>query len=664
MLDGRRVAGAALLLLPAGLTAFFAFNSGGFYPGPPAYVAVLLCIVLALRATLGRNLFVGAGPNVSIASGALGVYALLTLVSQIWSHAPGTALEEFDRALVYLLVFVLFASIAHSPERLAWILRILGLAIFVICTCGLTTRLLPHLWPTTPGLANNRLSFPVTYWNALGILGAMGVVIAAHISSDVRERPIVRVLAAASIPILATTIYFTFSRGGIAGTFIGLIVYALIARPKLLLSTAIAVVPTAAIALKIAYDANLLATQTPTTSGAVAQGRHVAVAVILCVAVTAAVRGGLALMVDSHLARFAIARNAQARVRRLSWGTLIAALAIAGIALNGAIVNQYHRFLRSAQPGSPADLRARLTDPGNNGRIDMWRVAWHQFERTPLVGKGAGTFANTWAQYRPTQDFVVDAHSLYLETLDELGIVGFLLLVGVILAILISTASRARGPTRPLYAATFAVMLIWALHAGIDWDWEMPVVTLPFFALGGFMLSRPVPGSSAADEPSSPTSGPPPYTRVLVGLGCLLLAVAPTYMWLSQRRLDQATTAFAQRNCRAATDSALSSISILGNRPEPYEVISYCDIRRDMPDMAIAMINKAISLDPNNWNYTYDLAVMRASAGLDPMAAAHKALSLDPREPLVQQMVQTFAGGNRASWERDGKTIGDGFTTL
>ncbi len=46
------------------------------------------------------------------------------------------------------------------------------------------------------------------------------------------------------------------------------------------------------------------------------------------------------------------------------------------------------------------------------------------------------------------------------------------------------------------------------------------------------------------------------------------------------------------------------------------------------------------------------------------MAAAHKALSLDPREPLVQQMVKTFAGGNRASWESDGKQIADGFTTL
>lgn len=55
---------------------------------------------------------------------------------------------------------------------------------------------------------------------------------------------------------------------------------------------------------------------------------------------------------------------------------------------------------------------------------------------------------------------------------------------------LVRTAARARGPDRSMYAAVFTVMLLWALHTGIDWDWEMPAITLPFFALGGFMLSR------------------------------------------------------------------------------------------------------------------------------------------------------------------------------
>jgi O-antigen ligase len=619
-----------------------------------------------LRVTIARNPFEGAGPGMSFGACVLAAYALLTLVSQAWSHAPARALVEFDLALVYLLALVLFGSLGHSRERLVWLLRVLAVTIVVICACGLITRLLPHVWPTTPDIANRRLSFPLTYWNALGVFGAFGVVLCLHLASDIREAPLTRVLAAIAIPIVATTIYFTFSRGGIAAAVLGVIVYALIARPKGLLSTAVAAVPTTAVALKVAYDANLLATPDPTTAAAVVQGKHVAIAVIGCAAVAGLIRGLLAIALDPRLERFTLARRSQVLSRRIGWSTLAALIVALVIAFNGALAHEYHRFVNPAPVGNASDLRARLTDPGNNGRLDLWRVGWHQFERKPLLGHGAGTFANTWAQYRIDSDFVLDAHSLYIETLDELGLVGFLLLVGVIVLVLVRTAARARGPDRPLYAAALAVMLLWALHAGIDWDWEMPVVTLPFFALGGFMLARRIeaPASAPVEGSLAPRRWITPYARTLVGLGCLLLAVAPAYVWLSQLRLDQATAAFAQGDCRAATRSAISSISILGNRPDPYEVISYCDIRRDMPQLAIATIQKAISLDPNNWNFRYDLAVMRASAGLNPMAAIRKAISLDPRESLVQDALHAFAAGGPIQWQRAGKAIADQFTTL
>lgn len=664
MADSRRLGGAALLLLPAGLVAFFAFNSGGFYPGPSAWIAVILCIVLVLRVTLADDPFGGAGWGLALAAGALSLYTLLTLLSQIWSHAPGTALEEFDRALVYLLVMLLCGSIPHTTRRQARMLQALALAIVVICACALVTRLLPHLWPITPEIANKRLSFPLTYWNALGLFGAFGVVLALHFASDAREALAIRVLAAASLPVLATTIYFTFSRGGIAAAVLGLILYVLIARPKALISGIVAAAPATAVALKFAYDANLLATPTPTTAAAVSQGRHVAVAVIACAAIAAALRLLLGLGLDGHLDRFAFREERQVHIRRFGWATLATAAVALIVAFNGAIAHEYHRFVNPASPGNSADLRTRLTDPGNNGRLDLWRVAWHQFQRAPVLGHGAGTFANTWAQYRINTQFVLDAHSLYLETLDELGIVGFVLLVGVILFALIRTAARARDANRPLYAATLAIMVIWSLHAGIDWDWEMPAVTLPFFALGGFALARPLISRTPGQPGAAASHAITPLVRVTVGLGCLVLAVAPAYMWLSQRRLNQAAAAFSNGNCQVATRDALASISVLGDRPEPYEVISYCDIRRDMPDLAIAMIQKAISLDPHNWNFHYDLAVMQASAGLDPTVALHKAASLNPREPLIQSAIQAFSGDDRSRWEQAGKSIADAFTSL
>lgn len=656
MLDSRRVAGAALLLLPAVLLLYFAFNSGGFDPGPPAYVAIVLCVVLLLRVTMAGNPFEGASRRLSLAVGAMALYTLLTLLSESWSHSPGHALIEFDWPLVYLLATVLFGSVAHSRERLTWILRALAMAIVLVCICGLITRVLPHVWPTTPGIANNRLSFPVSYWNVLGLLAALGLVLCLHFSSESREVPAARVASAAAIPILATTLFFTFSRGSILATVVAVVTYVLLGRPRLLLSGLIAVVPPTAVALIFAYDANLLATPDPTTASAVVQGHHVAVAVGLCVLAAGTIRLLLLRSFDDRLESFTLPPERRQRIVRAAWGSVAAAAVIAIVALSGTIVHQYHRFTRPGSAGSTADLRTRLTDPGNNGRLEMWHVAWHQFKSAPVLGHGAGTFQNAFAQHRMTDDFVLDAHSLYMETLDELGVIGFLLLTAVIVMFLVAAARRVRGPTRPLYAALFAILLAWALETGIDWDWEMPVVTLPFFALGGFVLAGPV-------NPPARTSLAP-QSRTLLGLGCILLAVAPTYVWLSQRKLAQAVHAFSQRDCITATRTAISSISTLGIRPEPYEILGFCDIRRDMPHLAVAAINRAVSLDPDNWNYRYGLALVRAAAGLDPRPAAGKALSLNPRDTLVQNAWNKFRRDSPAQWQADGKAIASQFTRL
>jgi tetratricopeptide (TPR) repeat protein len=340
------------------------------------------------------------------------------------------------------------------------------------------------------------------------------------------------------------------------------------------------------------------------------------------------------------------------------------AVIIALIALRGTLAHEYHGFTKPNPPHAVTDLRARLTDPGNDGRIPLWRVAWHRFQAHPVLGQGAGTFEISWDRYRSNGSyFVVNAHSLYLENLDELGIVGTGLLVAVIVAILLGTVARARGPDRPIYAAVFAVLLSWAVHAGVDWDWQMPVVTVVFFALGGFAVARSAPETAQAralEDRWAPSS----FTRTMMGIGCVLLAVAPTYMWFAQRDLNDASNSFNRRDCRAATRAAVSSISVLGNQAEPYEILGYCDIDADKPQLAIATMDKAVSLDPNNWIYRYGLAIMKAAAGQDPRGAARKALSLDPREPLVREEFTTLNEAKPSQWSRDGYKLAQAMTTL
>ena len=81
-----------------------------------------------------------------------------------------------------------------------------------------------------------------------------------------------------------------------------------------------------------------------------------------------------------------------------------------------------------------------------------------------------------------------DAHSLYVEALSELGPVGLALVLAIV-AIPIATAVRRRG--EPLVAVSGAAFAVFAVHAGLDWDWEMPVVTLVALGCAAAVVRHP-----------------------------------------------------------------------------------------------------------------------------------------------------------------------------
>ncbi len=292
-----------------------------------------------------------------------------------------------------------------------------------------------------------------------------------------------------------------------------------------------------------------------------------------------------------------------------------------------------------------ADLRERLTTPANNGRIDHWRTALIGFEVAPVRGTGAGTYALLWDQERQREYQVEDAHSLYLEMLAELGVVGLVLIVVVVGVVLIGLLLRVRGPSRGVAEGLLGAALTWVLHAGIDWDWEMPAVTVWFFAIGGLAVARRVTGGSDGDDARparTSAQGPPRLVRLLAALGCLLLAVVPARIALSAGALEDSARAFARGDCATAVDRALDATGTLAVRPEPFAILSYCDVRLGAPALGVRAMEKAVARDPHNWEYAYGLALVRASAGLDPRAAARRALALNPREGMVREMLARF----------------------
>ena len=192
----------ALMLLPGALIVFTAFNAGGYFPATPAIVCVVLTQILLVRILQARRPFEGFAPATLVAVAALGLYTLMTLASALWSHAASRALIEFDRAWMYLLILLLFGTVRASTENLRRLIWGLLAGASIVCLAGLTSRVLPNVLHTAPSVANQRLSYPVTYWNTLGLLAAMGIVLALHITCSLQERRPARILAAAVTPLL------------------------------------------------------------------------------------------------------------------------------------------------------------------------------------------------------------------------------------------------------------------------------------------------------------------------------------------------------------------------------------------------------------------------------------------------------------------------------
>jgi hypothetical protein len=630
--------------------AWLAFHAGGFFVDTTGTVAVALCIALVLRTTLAGRPAAGWGLPMVACAGALAGLGIWVLASALWSHAPARSLIEFDRVLLYAGVVALTGSAAVRVGDLAIALRWIAVALAAVCVAGLLSRLLPDVVPISSTFLRERLSFPLTYWNAMGIASALAMVLAVHHTASAGERGIVRVLAAALLPVFAVTLYFTFSRGAIFLVPFGVLAYVIAAQPRTLLTALPAAGLPTLIAVRAAYGNDLLARADYDTSArAVAQGHDLLLVVVAC-AVGAGLLRALALPLDRRLVAVRIDAR---RLRRARHGFLAGVLLVAivaGLAVDvpGRARQAYDTFTQGNFYSSTPDLRDRLTSTVDNGRIDNWRVALDAFRADPLLGTGAGTYRMSWELRRPPPPVqVIDGHSLYLETLSELGIPGLLLVLVAVGAPLAAAAARLRGPERHAHAALLATGGMLAVHAAVDWDWEMPALFVVLFGAGGVALAVRSGRERFGDLGR--------VTRIVIALGLLVLAVTPFLVTASQRALERSDAAFERRDCPAAIDSALDALGRLSVRAEPWEVIGYCDARLGSPELARTAMAAARRRDPDNWLYAYGTALVAAYTGVDPLPAAREAVALNPREPLARRLVARL---RRAKGPADWRRIG------
>ncbi len=639
-----------IALLPGALTIYLGFDGGGYFPPGTGVACAVLAIALVIRLTLAERPLEGFGLGAGLVTGAVALFAVWALVSSSWSDSPARAVAEFDRALLYMLMLALLATLPRTTETARIVMFGIAGGMTFVCMSGLATRVLPDVFPIAPNVLDQRLSYPVTYWNGVGLLAALSIVFATHLTCSAREHVAARVTAAAFLPLLAATLYFTFSRASIVVMVVGVLGYLVLARPRAFVPALIAVVPPTVIAVVWAYNAELLARPDPTTAGAVDQGHEVVIVLVLCALAAGAVRYALIRMgLDERFLRIDVPKRTRNVIVATTAGVLLLAAGTAWIAfdMNDRISRQYEKFKEGDVIRASEDARERLTAVGNNGRIQHWEEAIDAFSSDPLKGTGAGTYELTWAQNRPSDFTVRDGHSLYLETLSELGLVGGVLLVLTLGGILVALGMRAGGHGRSLWSALFIAGCVWALHAAQDWVWELPAVTAWLFAAGGIALARP-PGA-----PETRLVAPSRIARVVAALVVLALVVTPMLNAIADARLRDSVTAFKAGDCDTAIDKALSATSALGARPEPYAILAFCDVRLGDNVLAERMMRNAVERDPNNWVYHYGLALVLGAEGENPRAEIEEARRLNPREPRAIDAEEAFASTNDPEkWKR------------
>ena len=424
----------------------------------------------------------------------------------------------------------------------------------------------------------------------------------------------VRALAAATLPLLAATIYFTFSRGAWYALVLGLIAAIAVDPRRLqLIAVTLLLAPLTAVAILEVRRQPGLVTVGATLEQATHDG-HRLVPVLLALA---AASGLVALAAGIIERRVRFPRSVRVAFAIVLLAGLAAA--VAGIwHTEGSPVTLakrgWHAFQGTSNAGVNGNVGARLISLSADGRIPLWRVSWRDFEHAPILGQGAGTFWESWARYRTIPSDSTQAHSLYLGAMGELGIVGLvLLLVLVAVPVVAGVTARARGLVPP----TLGAYVAWAAHAGIDWDWALLGVTAPALLCGVALIKsnprspRPVPGAVR--------------TAGVVAIGLLLAFAVPTL--IAELRLRSAT-AEAGPDPRAALADARGAARLEPWSSEPYVVMADAYQQERDSQAARRTLQQAVSKDSSSWVIWGLLA--RATTGAQHRHAEARAKELNP----------------------------------
>ena len=573
----------ATVVLPAAVVAAAAWSSGAYFPRTWGTLLLAEAIAIAAVAILATTIELDRRA-VALVVALLGL-ATWQAASQAWSLAPDASILEAERTLVYAggaAAVLLAVPRARAGELISSVL----VATSIVTTGGLVEHVLGS------GEPNDRLELPIGYANASGILATTALLLGLGLAVG-RPGWLAAGGAAAAVPA-AAALYLSLSRGSMVAAALGLVLLAVVSRGAALGRLVVVGLPSAAalvVAVVASFDRDGAATRE--------------VIALSFLALLSAIAAGLALRApDLPLPR----------------SVAVATLAVAALVLVGLVAWTAVNVREAAVPSATQQQAAgRLVSASTNSRGDYWDVAAGMVADEPLTGTGAGSFERAWLVERPSLLFVRDAHNAYLETLAELGPVGLgLLLIVLLLPLLGARRAAASVVGRAALAAYVALVA----HAALDWDWELPAVSLCTVLLAVALVRLGGKPSVIAFTPAR---------RALVGAGAASLAAAALVAHGGNTAVAEAHEALDRGDTAAARGHAERARSFMPWAAEPLRLLGEAELAAGRVGAARSLLRRSLERDDRAWETWLALAI--ASEGEERAAALRRARALDPLAP-------------------------------
>ena len=595
--------------------------SGGYFPSEWglatlgfALVAVTLLLVVDAPQPSRLELSFIAG---------LATLALWAALSSLWSQGAAAPVLEAERGVLYVAAAAAAILLFSSREAVSALLGGVVAGAVALSLYGLATRLFPgHAGGAYDPSSGYQLAEPIGYWNALGLLAAIAILLAVGLAAH-GERVATRALAAVALVVLAPTLYFSFSRGALVALAAGAVVQAAV-DPRRARLTVCALLLGAPAALGVVQASRLSALTAPGATLQTAQAEGAYLTRVLIVLAVVAAAAAILLRVAERRVRL------PASAGRVLIAGVVAAAALGGtgvlVAAGGPVdvVDRAADAFAEPLPAGEGDLQRRLLSVSGNGRSDYWRVAWDMTRDNPLLGAGAGSFEAHWLRDRPVSFHARDAHNLYLETLAELGPLGVALLLGTLALPLFALRQSRRFPLGAAAGGAFAAYL---LHAGVDWHWEVPAVTVPALFCGAALLAWRRP-----DAPGLLT-GRRRYAALALAAPIVAIALVAH---VGNRAVAASIAAMDRGEPGPALSHALRAATWAPWSHEPWQLRGEAELALEDDVAARTSLLRALELDPESWSSWYDLALV--TRGEQRARALAEAERLNPLSPEVDEL--------------------------